>query len=224
MVLALWSKNACVRASIAKEQVSLRAGHLTRRRATQCQAAPGYQCAISFTLVPNSTASVLVMPNQLAFGIPPTGAASGTICRMIGYRLRLALQRWPQKQLARLGVAYRIVAVLLLALLPASGCSQKCGACSLPRAACYGELADAATCLGQNGACALVEKCMCAAQGCPGVDKSGCAASDKTSCNAMTGCAWVSVCNFVYNCSQFDNMNSCNAQSACGWNPSDGCD
>jgi len=136
-------------------------------------------------------------------------------------RLHMMLLRWSEERLVTLRVTCRIVAVVALAVLPTLGCSQKCGAC-LPRWVCYGE-ADAATCPSLNGACALVEKCMCSGFNCEGASLPACRASDAPSCNAMSGCAWVSVCNFVYPCSQFDSIGTCNAQSACIWDPSNGC-
>jgi hypothetical protein len=126
------------------------------------------------------------------------------------------------KNVLGLGVAGGLLGVALLLLLPASGCLQHCGTC-LGGGYCVGELADAATCPSKNGACALVEKCMCVAGGCPGVS-GGCSATSEGSCNALPGCAWVSVCNLVYSCRQFDNKDSCAAQSACYWDPSNGCD
>jgi hypothetical protein len=135
----------------------------------------------------------------------------------------MAPLRLSSKHVAGLAIASVIAILGEVILLAASGCGSHCGACLPNLLNCYGELADAATCPARDGACALVEKCMCAAGGCPGVSSAGCRATDQAACNALPGCAWVTVCNFLFDCLQYDNKESCSAQQACTWDPSNGC-
>src|SRR5664280_345064 len=100
-----------------------------------------------------------------------------------------------------LGVISGLLIVAVLLFLHTSGCVQHCGACLGPKF-CAGELADAATCPSHDGACALQNTCMCFGVDCG--NKCG-GSADEATCNSKPGCSWVSVCNFVYPCGQFDS-------------------
>jgi hypothetical protein len=129
-----------------------------------------------------------------------------------------------RKRTAALIMTSALVVTMMLVLLPSSGCSQKCGACNGREGmGCTAEMADAATCPSDSGLCALQGKCMCAKAGCDGVAGAECNATNEPSCNTVAGCSWVTFCNFVFPCGNYDNQSSCNAQQACMWDPSNGC-
>jgi hypothetical protein len=120
-------------------------------------------------------------------------------------------------------VASGLVMVVVLALFSSSGCTQHCGACSV-RVGCSGEAADAGTCPSHDGACALVGACRCAEGNCLGASSAGCSAADQASCQALAGCAWVTVCGLVVPCEQYTDANGCISHPACLWDSSKGCD